>query len=443
MFKDKVLSTLENETKKYFGKYRGIVFDNKDFEDKRGRCRIVVPDVLGEVPTDWANCCSSVIPGWFFVPNIGDPVFVEFENGDVNKPLYSSAWYTDTQGKYSAPSLAIGVPDETAVKVQDSFVAANLLPVTQPSEPYNASYPSNSVIKTNGGHVIELDNSSGNKRIKIHHSSGSFYEINNDGDLVQGVSGDKYEYVEGNNALNSKGDFHENVSGDNTLKVQGDRTKSVIGNETETITLNTVHTTTVNRTVNVGGNQISNTSGNHSISAGGNASMVAGGTSTTNISGNVTEDFFGTWTKRITGLFHLALAGGFTLLVSGLATMTFNAAVTLTTLALFSLALHSVNVTVSGESSFSFQGTVLSSFASTFTMTVASISTITFTGGLNLLSGGLITLGAIGTAKKLVNEEFINIFNTHTHNSPAGGVTGTPNSIATVGTHTTLSVSAT
>ena len=42
-----------SEAKTFYGKYRGIVKDNKDPE-KRGRLRAMVEDVLGKEQTGWA-----------------------------------------------------------------------------------------------------------------------------------------------------------------------------------------------------------------------------------------------------------------------------------------------------------------------------------------------------------------------------------------------------
>lgn len=82
-----------NEQKKYWGKYRGTVFNNIDPEF-RGRLLLVVPDVLNLLPTTWAEPCVPLSGptgppmGVYMVPPIGTGVWVEFEHGDPNYPIW-------------------------------------------------------------------------------------------------------------------------------------------------------------------------------------------------------------------------------------------------------------------------------------------------------------------------------------------------------------------
>jgi uncharacterized protein involved in type VI secretion and phage assembly len=79
--------------KQYFGKYRGTVINNVDPE-QRGRMLLLVPDVLGPAPTTWAEPCvplagpTGTPMGSYFLPPIGAGVWVEFEQGDVNHPIW-------------------------------------------------------------------------------------------------------------------------------------------------------------------------------------------------------------------------------------------------------------------------------------------------------------------------------------------------------------------
>jgi len=82
-----------NEVKKFYGKYRGTVVDNKDPE-RKGRIQVEVPDVLGLVPTTWAEACIPLTGptgspmGVFLLPPIGAAVWVEFEQGDPDYPIW-------------------------------------------------------------------------------------------------------------------------------------------------------------------------------------------------------------------------------------------------------------------------------------------------------------------------------------------------------------------
>jgi hypothetical protein len=81
---------------KYFGKYRGLVTDNRDPE-QMGRIRARVPDVLGEADTPWAMPCvalplsDDVGSG---LPEIGANVWIEFEQGDPGYPIWSGCYFT-------------------------------------------------------------------------------------------------------------------------------------------------------------------------------------------------------------------------------------------------------------------------------------------------------------------------------------------------------------
>jgi Type VI secretion system/phage-baseplate injector OB domain len=81
------------EEKKFYGKYRGTVLMNIDPE-LRGRLICMVPDVLGVVPSTWAEACTPLAGptgppmGAYLVPPIGAGVWVEFEQGDPDHPVW-------------------------------------------------------------------------------------------------------------------------------------------------------------------------------------------------------------------------------------------------------------------------------------------------------------------------------------------------------------------
>jgi uncharacterized protein involved in type VI secretion and phage assembly len=81
--------------KKFYGKYRGTVLNTAD-PLLIGRIQAMVPDVLGPVPSSWAMPCFPVGGkqyGVFALPQIGAGVWVEFEQGDPNFPIWSGCWY--------------------------------------------------------------------------------------------------------------------------------------------------------------------------------------------------------------------------------------------------------------------------------------------------------------------------------------------------------------
>lgn len=104
----------------YYGKYRATVLDNVD-PDQRGRIMLSIPDVLGDVPSTWAEPCVPLAGptgppmGVYFVPPIGAGVWAEFEHGDHDHPIWSGCrWGSSsdlpsaaTQGNPADPNLVI------------------------------------------------------------------------------------------------------------------------------------------------------------------------------------------------------------------------------------------------------------------------------------------------------------------------------------------------
>lgn len=84
-----------SESNKYFGKYRGTVLQNIDPE-QRARIQVMVPDVGGLLPSSWAMPCvplAGKAMGTFMVPQIGAGVWVEFEQGDPEYPIWTGGFW--------------------------------------------------------------------------------------------------------------------------------------------------------------------------------------------------------------------------------------------------------------------------------------------------------------------------------------------------------------
>jgi hypothetical protein len=79
----------------YFGKYRGIV---TDVDDPNNQCRIraTVPAVLGEQACGWAMPAAPFAGdghGFVMLPKVGSGVWIEFEAGQLDNPIWSGAWW--------------------------------------------------------------------------------------------------------------------------------------------------------------------------------------------------------------------------------------------------------------------------------------------------------------------------------------------------------------
>lgn len=94
---------------RFYGKYRGTVTNNVD-PLQIGRIQAIVPDVAGFIPSSWATPCvplAGINTGMFAVPPIGSGVWVEFEHGDADHPIWVGGfWGTAAE----VPALARSVP---------------------------------------------------------------------------------------------------------------------------------------------------------------------------------------------------------------------------------------------------------------------------------------------------------------------------------------------
>lgn len=94
---------------KYYGKYRGTVLNNFDPE-QRGRIMAIIPDVLGITPSNWALPCVPIAgkqAGTFMVPQVGSGVWMEFEQGDPEYPIWVGGFWGIAA---EVPVLALAPP---------------------------------------------------------------------------------------------------------------------------------------------------------------------------------------------------------------------------------------------------------------------------------------------------------------------------------------------
>jgi uncharacterized protein involved in type VI secretion and phage assembly len=81
--------------KQFFGKYRGTVVNNID-PMQIGRIQVMVPDVSNISLSSWAMPClpmAGINMGVYTVPSIGAGVWVEFEQGDPDYPIWVGCYW--------------------------------------------------------------------------------------------------------------------------------------------------------------------------------------------------------------------------------------------------------------------------------------------------------------------------------------------------------------
>lgn len=101
----------------YYGKYRGEVVNNID-PKFLGRMQVSVPAVLGDGRLSWAMPCvpyagSGV--GMFAIPPIGAKVWVEFEGGDPDYPIWTGCFWG--LGELPVPGGSVPTPGLPQIKV--------------------------------------------------------------------------------------------------------------------------------------------------------------------------------------------------------------------------------------------------------------------------------------------------------------------------------------
>ena len=93
----------------FYGKYRGTVVNNID-PMMTGRIQAIVPDVSSVMLTSWAMPClpvAGIQSGVYAVPVIGSGVWIEFEKGDPDYPIWTGCFYGSAA---EVPALARTVP---------------------------------------------------------------------------------------------------------------------------------------------------------------------------------------------------------------------------------------------------------------------------------------------------------------------------------------------
>jgi uncharacterized protein involved in type VI secretion and phage assembly len=94
--------------RRYYGKYRGTVIDNVD-PLNQGRLMVQVAGLSNIFPSTWALPClpfAGVLSGFFVLPALDSAVWVEFEGGDIRKPIWTGCFWAENQ----IPALALAAP---------------------------------------------------------------------------------------------------------------------------------------------------------------------------------------------------------------------------------------------------------------------------------------------------------------------------------------------
>jgi hypothetical protein len=236
----------------------GIVEDRED-PKKLGRVRVRIfnvhpftssgaPDKTN-VPTDhlpWANPINSIISagmigaindGVGLSPTgilVGSTVFGFFLDGNECQMPVIFGTIAGAVGKdetNEVPRNATGTNAVSGLKNSSKIGAASPFP-GEPASPYSAKYPYNKTLRTEAGHIVEIDDTPSKERIHIMHKTGAYVEIDQQGNIVIKTVKDRYdvaksnhnEYVGGNVNVRIKGNVNVLVDGTYTVESKGNMT---------------------------------------------------------------------------------------------------------------------------------------------------------------------------------------------------------------------------
>jgi uncharacterized protein involved in type VI secretion and phage assembly len=107
----------------YFGKYRGKVVNNTDTHHM-GRIQIKVPTILGDNHLNWAMPCVPYAGpgvGFYMVPPVDANVWIEFEGGDPNYPIWSGCFWEegDVPADPDIPQMKVLKTDSVTITLND------------------------------------------------------------------------------------------------------------------------------------------------------------------------------------------------------------------------------------------------------------------------------------------------------------------------------------
>jgi uncharacterized protein involved in type VI secretion and phage assembly len=139
---DIVTRSAQPNSEKTYGVVVGIVTNNQD-PDKMGRVRVKFPWLSDDHESWWARIATPMAGGKrgiYFLPEVNDEVLVAFEHGDVRFPYVVGALWN---GKDAPPTTN----DNGQNNIRE--------------------------IKSRSGHIIRLDDTSGNEKVEILDRTGN------------------------------------------------------------------------------------------------------------------------------------------------------------------------------------------------------------------------------------------------------------------------------
>jgi uncharacterized protein involved in type VI secretion and phage assembly len=175
-----VADLAEKVEHRFYGKYRGTVVDNQD-PAKLGRLKLNVPSVLGsDVVTGWATPCTpfggAAGQGFLFIPDVGAGVWTEFEEGDLEFPIWAGSFWSQPNGDTELTKPNKGTDGSEESSVQDP--------------------PTSKIIKTAKGHTLQFEDADGSEMILVREGvKGHFLTMDKNGITVKDANANTIQFT--------------------------------------------------------------------------------------------------------------------------------------------------------------------------------------------------------------------------------------------------------
>lgn len=167
-----------------YGLYRGEIKDRVD-PLKLGRCKILIYNVYAEdipldaIPWAWPKFAGAghAKSGQFHVPPVGTTVYVQFEQGFADKPVWEGGWWGKPDDESECPDKCHDLEDN----------------------------PDNHIIETPGGHYLEIDDRDGTQKIRLRTKSGHEIIMDETVEADEKENPDDIEYKQAGIHIHTKG----------------------------------------------------------------------------------------------------------------------------------------------------------------------------------------------------------------------------------------------